>query len=226
MTSTSSECERARDGDAVVRYLSDAMEPRERDAFEAHYFECDACWRRLRLAVDVRSALSETEEGRPGKATPALADEDAGSWLGRRWPAVAAAAAAALVVVAVTTLDVFRERASVGPSPGETAPEAGAFRGEGTADWRATATREDESLAASWPAVERADVYRVRLFGSAGGLLLEREVADTTVVVDLGTVATGEAESPLHLEVVALDALRETLESTGLQPVEPPPGSI
>lgn len=224
MTEAYSECPQTRGADAVERYLKGEMDPGERDAFEAHYFECDACWRQLRLGLETRSAFSRTGEDPDLRAGVDAPGPRRKGWVERAWPAVAAAAAV-LLGVGVVRLGLLGDATSGGSPPGERRADGATFRGEAGATWRATAEREGGTLAVSWPAVEGVAVYRVRLFGSSGRLLLEREVADTSLVVDLRDVERGATGADPRLQVVALDPLREPLESTGLQRVEPSAGS-
>jgi Putative zinc-finger len=91
MTSDLMACPTALQDETVERYLVGDLDPSDRDAFEAHLFECDRCLDHIRMLGAVRSELAAqrstiiTEAGR------------------RRWlTPLAAVAAAAIVAVGVT----------------------------------------------------------------------------------------------------------------------------
>jgi|SRR5712671_3366699 len=99
---------------AVESYLLGDMSPRERDAFEEHFFECSLCGDDLRAAArfmeDARVILGERAEaesrlkiGRPLPHSPHL-QKSPGGWRTPGWliwlkPQFAAPALAALLVV-------------------------------------------------------------------------------------------------------------------------------
>jgi hypothetical protein len=76
---------------ATERYLLDEMSEAERQAFEAHYFECAECADEVRVAARMRDGVAA------GLAASAAARPRASHM---RSPVIAWAAAAALVVVA------------------------------------------------------------------------------------------------------------------------------
>jgi len=80
--------------EAFEGYLCDSLSPEDRDAFEAHYFECAACFDKLQTYQALRAEL------RAGAAeVPATPVDRARAW---RWALVPAAAA--LVVLAAFAL--------------------------------------------------------------------------------------------------------------------------
>ena len=94
--------------DVFEGYVRDSLDPGERDAFEAHYFECDACYRRLKVYQGVRAELAEA---------PAQAPATAGRPAGRAWWWVALPLAAGLAIV--TAMVMWRYQQSA-PAPTST----------------------------------------------------------------------------------------------------------
>ncbi|MFW6202615.1 MAG: zf-HC2 domain-containing protein, partial [Gemmatimonadota bacterium] len=70
-------------GDDVVEdYVAGRLSEAEAEAFEAHYFECDACWGRVRGALELYAAFSERPAAGPADAGSSAAGGRAGR--GRR----------------------------------------------------------------------------------------------------------------------------------------------
>ncbi len=81
----------ARD-DVFEGYVRDALGPDERSAFEAHYFECDACATRLQVYQGLQKALASTAVVGARARQPVPAE----SW----WWVAAPVAAGVLIIVA------------------------------------------------------------------------------------------------------------------------------
>jgi hypothetical protein len=146
-------CAEVDDRDLESGYLAGRLTAEEAEAYEAHYFGCERCWRTLETALAVRAVGAPRRRARWG--IPTLA-------------------AAATVVVAVAGGWWMTSR---GPaSPGE------ALRGVGEA-LAVAIDQRPAGLAVSWAPRPGTDRYRLRLFSADGGLLLERSTADTAVVV-------------------------------------------
>jgi TolA-binding protein len=95
----------------IVSYLAGTLPADEAEAFEAHYFGCDQCWRELQQGLEIRAAMSsKTDSSAP--VIPFVAAPAARRPL---WRWVPIAAAAGLVLVAGLTM-WFRGR-SVTPAP-------------------------------------------------------------------------------------------------------------
>jgi anti-sigma factor RsiW len=91
MTSDLMACPTALQDETVERYLVGDLDPSDRDAFEAHLFECDRCLDHIRMLGAVRSELAAQRSTIIREASR------------RRWLApLAAVAAAAIVAVGVT----------------------------------------------------------------------------------------------------------------------------
>jgi hypothetical protein len=91
MTSDLMACPTALQDETVERYLVGDLDPSDRDAFEAHLFECDRCLDHIRMLGAVRSELAAQRSTIITEASR------------RRWLApLAAVAAAAIVAVGVT----------------------------------------------------------------------------------------------------------------------------
>ena len=116
MTSDLMACPTALQDETVERYLVGDLDPSERDAFEAHLFECDRCLDHIRMLGAVRSELAAQRSTIMIEASR------------RRWwlAPLAAVAAAAIVAVGVT---LTRRPApppqttqSAAPAPGDPIP--------------------------------------------------------------------------------------------------------
>jgi tetratricopeptide (TPR) repeat protein len=88
----------------IVSYLAETLAADEAEAFEAHYFACDQCWRELRQGLEIRAALTpKVDTSAPvipfvAEPAPALAARQL------PWHWVSLAAAAALVLATVLTM--------------------------------------------------------------------------------------------------------------------------
>jgi hypothetical protein len=117
MTSDLMACPTALQDETVERYLAGDLDPSERDAFEAHLFECDRCLDHIRMLGAVRRELAS-------QRSIIMADASPHRWLGP----LAAVAAAAIVAVGVT----LARRPAPAPPPQTTqsvAPAAPTPRG-------------------------------------------------------------------------------------------------
>ena len=93
MTSDLMDCPTAVQDETVERYLVGDLDPSERDAFEAHLFECDRCLDHIRMLGAVRSELASQRSTIMTEASR------------RRWLApLAAVAAVAIAAVGVTLM--------------------------------------------------------------------------------------------------------------------------
>ena len=90
------------------RYLAGELPPGQQEAYERHFFECDACYGELEQLTAIRRALVEAKAGRPEvkRVRPAFAP-------GWRWPAVAALAASAIAAVVLVQQHEPTETATV-----------------------------------------------------------------------------------------------------------------
>lgn len=223
-------CAETGNRDLAAAYVSGRLDEDAADAFEAHYFECDACWARVQRALEVRAAFREVEGapangaaddeatgGGPGVGGPDRGPEDAHPFRPARWW-LPAAAAALLAGIAFGVGDFLRE-----PSPEADGP---VYRGEaGTMDLY-RAELGDGAVEAAWAAVPDADVYRVRLYDADGRLLAEGESTDTAVVLARPAAADASPAGSLYLQVEALDELRQVIgRSSGIEIGGPDPTS-
>ena len=140
------------------RYVAGRLAEAEAEAFEAHYFGCDRCWREVRTAQELRSALE------PARSPRALR--------GRPWIPLAAAAA---LVGALGTWMLVR------PPGAERVFRAG--RG---ATLALTASAGETAVSVSWSPVPNARGYRARLVTAEGALVTEQEVAAPPLLLDKG----------------------------------------
>lgn len=176
-------CAEVDDRDLESGYVAGRLTAEEAEAYEAHYFGCDRCWRTLETALAVRSAHGARR---------------------RAVFRVRALAVAATAVIAVG-LGWWTTRT---PTPPTDALRGGV---------EAPVVRIDETpagLAVAWAPYTGADRYRVRVFSSDGGLLLERLTADTTVVL-------APPPGAAFLDLTVLDALRDVVSASGVVPIAP-----
>ena len=194
-------CAEVDEQDLDVRYLAGRLSGDVADAFEQHYFGCDRCWGLVQRGLDARAGTAPTHGTRK-------APVDRPRRVLRWW----SLAAAATIAIAVGT---WRFAATRGP-PAE------ALRGRSHA-LLITARATERALTAAWVPVSGAAIYRVQLFAPDGRLLVDREVADTTVAFPVESLPAN-----LHAalwKVAALDQLRNELEASGLAPAALPPTS-
>jgi hypothetical protein len=183
-------CERVEREELDLRYLRGALPEPLAEAFEAHYFGCDACWALVRRGNDLRAARPS-----PGAA---------------RWPRSRTLGLAAVLVAAVG-LGFWRMTRS--EAPGVTAPSL--ERGGSAAVIALEAGATDGLVSARWSRVPLAAGYRIRCFGPDGGLLLQRQTPDTALTVPRDSLRVGST-GPLVWQVQALDRLGGELARSAL----------
>jgi hypothetical protein len=157
-------CEQVDQEDLDTRYLRGELQSAHAEAFEAHYFGCDRCWKLVQQGNQVRAAGS-----RPVPRSNRIL-----------W--IAAAAAFAAVIGA----GLWRELQRPGPA-GEPIDSLRSGRGEFAAPIVGAGT---DRVTLTWQAVPEAASYRVRVFGGDGALLLQREVVDTSLAIAKDSVPT------------------------------------
>lgn len=198
------------DTDTDVRYLAGSLSEAEAEAFEEHYFGCDACWKAVQRGAEIRSALSQSPAVAE-KTTPTVSRQS----IKRRtwWPALAAAA----VILVAVGLWKFPPVTQPITEAGRTAEPT-----RGTAVTPAiSATASDQTLTASWPRTPEARAYRVRLLAEDGRLLLDREISDTSVVIPLDAVLRNKAQGAIYWKVEGLNDLRVVVSNYALTPARP-----
>jgi len=196
------------DADTEVRYLAGSLSPAEAEAFEAHYFECDICWRAVQQGNEIRSTLSQQDQ----PASKVISVPRSRAW----WPVVAAAA---VMVVAVGVWRFPRpvESANTTQSGGQgTEPVRGS-----SASAAIAAAVTDKALTASWPRNVDARSYRVRLLADDGQLLFDREVKDTSIVVPLDSLTSMRPNGAIYWQVEALSELRAVISSYAMKEARP-----
>jgi len=189
-------CELVDERDLDTRYLTGKLSPAEAEAFEAHYFGCEACWKLVNQGMEVRSALAPTA-GSPG--------------IRPHWWGLAAAAGIAAVALGLWRL-------GDGSDPGR--PED-VLRGEASA-FVVNAAAEGGRLVAAWPRLADADVFRVRLYSADGLVVFERETPDSFLSVPLDSLAPPVRGGPMFWQVQALDGLRNPIVRSDLVPAALP----
>ena len=110
-------CSEVAAADLPVRYLAGHLSDAEREAYEGHYFECDACFRELEVLRTAGKVLAEQGTRSGGTRTPAAVP---------RWLPIAAALLAASTVALWLTSGrgTVPEEARSSPGPGLAASPA------------------------------------------------------------------------------------------------------
>ena len=206
MTHPAIDCARADRDELVARYVSGAMAGEEAEAFEEHYFACEACWAALQRAVELRAAFEAPATVAPEHPAAPPHDLAASRPLARRrswWPLAAAASVAIAAAAGWRVLATHRVGgAAVDAERGGAAP--------------VVKPRPDtDALALSWSPVPGAASYRVRLFTPDGAVLLDREVADT-MLVPAAAVAGAAPDSRVFWQVEALNGVRDVIARSAL----------
>jgi hypothetical protein len=199
------------DADTDTRYLAGSLTDAEAEAFEEHYFECDTCWKAVQRGAEIRSALSQSPRIVEKRTTPAVLRQP----IKRRtwWPALAAAAVI-VVAVGLWKFPLATQRSAAVTESGQTAEPT-----RGTVEEPSiSTTASGHTLTASWPHTPQARTYRVRLIAEDGRLLLERELADTSIVIPLEAVSGSNPEIPIYWKVEGLNDLRVVISNYALTP--------
>ena len=108
-------CAWAERDEILEGYVRDALGPEDRDAFEAHYFECAACFEKVQTFQALHAELVSSPAEAP--AAPAA---------GRSWRWVFAPVGASLLVVAAAALWLTNPPMPASPSIVNDAPPAAA----------------------------------------------------------------------------------------------------
>ena len=182
----------------IRAYLTGAMSPQERDAFERAWFEDDELAEEIERAVEVRAALSARQPTSGAAHRPWRRKPVGGQWL---------AIAAALGVVAFgsvlwlqqdTRAPVMRAgeerlKVEVAPAPG--------------------------GIHLVWPQVKGAESYRIDIFTANGERVTGAEVPRPPYL--LPDSVTPTTPGPLYARIVALDHVRRVLADSRLIEARP-----
>ncbi len=198
-------CELVDERDLDTRYLAGRLNPEEAEGFEAHFFGCERCWGLVQQGQAVRIALRSD-----APVSQLAAPGSRHGKTGRRWWGLAAAAAVAAVVLGTWWT-------GEGSDP---APTEDVFRGGDTV-FVVAASAARSTLQAAWPRLENADLYRVRLYAADGTLIAQRELVDTSIVLQRDSIPLPPQASAFW-EVQALDPLRRPIGRSEPTRAEPP----
>ena len=182
--------------DTAVRYLAGKLSEAEAEAFEEHLFSCDPCSDETRLGLEIRAATSARSQ----------ASADPAPW---RVPWRPLAIAAALSVAFLGAWMAQRAK----PPAAEDVTRGGDVRALAVA-----AHAGAEGIELSWTPIPHADVYRVEISTGDGGLLLKRDVPDTSASIRDAAVRTSRT---VFVRVTALDGLRQEMATSSQIPVVP-----
>jgi hypothetical protein len=190
MPSVDLTCDQVERDELDLKYLHGRLRPEQAEAFEAHFFGCDACWELVRAGQALRAT-------RPVPAARSM----------RPWGLLAAA-----VLIGALGIGLWRAGSPTGlavPDRLRAGPDPGALM--------VRALPASTGSAAIWNIVPGAASYRVRLFTRDGGLVVEREIADTSFAVARDSLLS---PGPHYWQVQALDRMGGELARSGLVEAE------
>lgn len=181
--------------DTAGRYVAGRLAGPEREAFEQHYFACDACFEEVTEGAGIRAALGSHHAAR------------------RTWKPWYAAAAALLL--AALALPFLTDR-SVSPPA-----DAPVWRSTAGSALPLHLTTENDQWTFRWDEHPETVEYQVELFSQDGALLLRHATGDTQLTVDRGAIPPGEEQHPIYARLRAYGAAGTLLHSSDLQRIEP-----
>lgn len=191
-------CETALDGELVAAYVTGRLGEEQSEAFEQHFFGCEACWALVQTATAARTSFGSERRAAAASMPAALS--------GRRWANLVPAAGLAAALAGVALFGVWRTDAP--PPSGEV------FRGAEQA-MSLEAIVDGVTIRTSWAPVAGAVGYELRLYDAGGRVLRASEVDGQTLAVDLDVRELGGVPSATSLDVVALDGLGQVLLRSG-----------
>jgi Putative zinc-finger len=210
-----SDCTLADREERILAYLGGTLAALDAEAFEAHYFGCDECWREIQQGLEIRAAFAPAAE----------ASSAAARRIDWRWVAVAA-----MVVIAVSVWRWTQPAPQVTDSPVPpltsppvpaptgavtTPPARGAaspasrsepvLRSPAEAPFHPVATRSaNGNVRVRWNAIQKAARYRLTIFTLDAVTVLKNETSTPTVDVEAAALPTGVR---LVARVEAIDAV-------------------
>lgn len=187
----------------VADYLAGRMSRPDTRAFEAHSFGCDRCFHELQRALELRAADAPMKAAPAAPAVPPV-------W--GRWRALGLAAAVFLAV-GVWLAQPLTEQPPAVPEPVyRDAVEAG----EGRLAIRLEASRDGETVTLSWPPVQGAERYTVRVWTEAGEPIVEQQTSELSLVLPAASSRGPAVRDELYAQVLALDELQQVVGSSEL----------
>ena len=219
-------CRMAHDDDLVSKYLSDELLPEEAEAFEEHYFKCDACWQELETALAVRASITSTEQ---------LGQRRTRSTVPVRWMQYAASVAflaAGLAAIGyMSGLDVpflaRNEQSTPVDVPhngvrerlvAELLPQVGQLDELSPVHFVPTRQNGEQAVVlARWPAVPQAEAYILKLHAADGTVVYEQTIRATSLPVTVDSLLQAALDAEVSGAVFGtIYAVRmETSDTTG-----------
>jgi hypothetical protein len=217
--------------DQVLSYLSNKLPPKEAEAFERHYFECDRCWHEVQRALELRAAIARAS-ARPVTVVPTRTTR-AMPW---RW-----LAAAAMVVFGLSLWQFAFRTQSPGqpiasqPSPSVTAPVAPTPSASEPAAKPAPQSVQSEPVLRSpsgatllprattdtnggmrieWTGHNRAARYILNVFAQDGTPVASRQSNEAAITLEPAVFAKRRINERLFARVDAVDALGVVIGSS------------
>lgn len=97
-------CQDVQAGHVIERYLNNQLSESERDEFEKHYFDCDACFQELEAARVAQAVLREQQPPSAASVRPVIMKKRREPWV-----FIFASAAVVLIVAAVAFIWLIRQ---------------------------------------------------------------------------------------------------------------------
>lgn len=186
----------------VADYLAGRLPRAEARSFEAHSFGCDRCFGELQRATELRAAADAHRAGtatsRPAARTSRFA-----------WPAVGLAAAVALAVGIWITQPTTDQQD--GPVYRDAAPSGEILPVE--------VSRSGSSITLSWPPVDGADRYSVRVWSETGEPLLEQNATEPAVELAEAHWQDAAGANAVYVQVLAVDELQQVIVRSEFVPL-------
>lgn len=189
----------------VADYLAGRLSDAEARAFEEHSFACDRCFHELQRATELRAAAES--DG----ATAGMTDLAAARPRRLAWAALGMAAAVTLA------LGIWFTQ----PVPDAPRPDERVYRDatQGGRMLPLKVSRDGDSVTLSWPSVDRADRYRVRVWNAGGEPLFEQDATEPTATLPVSRWRDAAGADGVYVQVVALDELQQAVARSDVVPL-------
>lgn len=191
----------------VADYLAGRLSETKGRAFEAHSFGCDRCFGELQRATELRAA-----DGSGAARADDPEPSSAGFPIGWRAVGLAATIALAIGIWVVQPLnDPAEEPGDAVYRDGISPPANGGLALE--------VSRHGDTVALTWPAVQRADRYVVRIWSEAGDPVLEQETSEPSLELAVSRWRDTSDSDHFYVQVVAMDELQQPIARSDFLPL-------
>lgn len=203
---TETTCIHGDDSLIVADYLAGRLSRAKARTFEAHCFGCDRCFRELQFAMEMRAAASPSARSIPSLKRAIVTSRPF-------WPlaGLAAAVAVALGIWVAQPLPRSVE-----------APRDPVYRdsaAESDANLALEVAKGGNSVELSWPSVQRAERYTVRIWNEAGDPVFQQETHVPSLKISAARLPEVTGQQRFYVQVVAVDELQQPIVRSGLVPL-------